>query len=95
MGAPELEGDEAVRVYVAERFRLAFAEEADLLEVLREAKDICIQHDYLDSVYDFYLLYFAYDELQHRTQQHYWEGATRDNIERLIEERARTLVTSV
>jgi hypothetical protein len=48
----------------------------------------CYPHD----LYDFYLLYFAYSDLQDASVQWYWEGATRDNILAIIGERAAAFV---
>lgn len=53
-------------------------------EVLAELKDLCIELDFDRSLYDFYLLYFAREDLQQYENQQYWEGATKDNIEVVI-----------
>lgn len=91
IGAPVFEGDEAILAYAKERLRLALEGEANLVETLRDIKDYCVSHDYLESLYDFYLLYHAYDSLQGSTVQWYWDGANRDNILDIIRERAEAL----
>lgn len=56
------------------------------LESLRELKDIYYYLN-MDSRYsNFYLLYFAKDDLNDSEVQWYWEGATRLNINDIIKE---------
>ena len=56
------------------------------LETLKELKEICLDLD-LDAEYmDFYLLYFAKDDLTEQEYQHYWDNATRENIDEIIAE---------
>ena len=54
------------------------------LDTLRELKNICIdlnmEHDYMN----FYLLYFAKDNLIEEEYQHYWDGVNRENIDQII-----------
>jgi len=38
---------------------------------------------------DFSLLYWAWDEFDYSQEQHYWEGATKDNIEAIVVGQAR------
>jgi len=47
-------------------------------------KDICIELDYEKYLYDFFSLYFAKDDLSYSENQWYWNGATRENIEKTI-----------
>jgi len=58
--------------------------ELDNVKVLDILKDICIELDYEKYLYDFYSLYFAKDDLSYSENQWYWEGATRENIEKII-----------
>lgn len=58
-------------------------------KTLRELKNICQDLD-LDAAYmDFYLLYYAKDELTVGEVQWYWDGANRENIDQIIQERFR------
>ena len=50
------------------------------LLTLRELKDIYIGLDMEKEYTDFYLLYFAKDDLIESENQWYWDGATRENI---------------
>lgn len=56
-------------------------------EVLQELKNICIALNYHDSLYSFYLLCYAYEDLRLREEQYYWQGANRTNINSIIEEK--------
>jgi len=58
--------------------------ELDNYKVLTILKDICIELDYEKYLYDFYSLYFAKDDLSNSENQWYWEGATKENIEKII-----------
>ena len=54
------------------------------LSTLREMKDICIDMDMDKNYMDFYLLYFAKEDLIDFEDQWYWEGANRKNIDEII-----------
>ena len=56
------------------------------LETLRELKDICIGLNMEDEYMNFYLLYFAKDDLIEQEDQYYWDNATRENIDQIITE---------
>lgn len=53
-------------------------------KVLKELKNICIDLDHAKKYFDFYLLFFAKDDLLVDTVQWYWDGADRENIDRII-----------
>ena len=53
-------------------------------EVLRTLKDICIELNYEETLMDFYLLFFALDDLVSLEKQVYWPNATRENINEII-----------
>ena len=54
------------------------------LRTLRELRDICIALNMEKEYMDFYLLYFAKDDLIESENQWYWNGATRENIDDII-----------
>jgi hypothetical protein len=54
--------------------------------VLSIIKDIYYQLYYDSLLRDFYLLYYAYDDLKHSENQYYWDGATRGNITLIIQQ---------
>ena len=53
---------------------------------LRELKNICLDLNMNKSYMDFYLLYFAKDDLIEDEVQWYWNGANRENIDQIIQE---------
>jgi hypothetical protein len=60
--------------------------------VLREFRDIYYELD-MDSEYqDLALLYWAKDDLIYSEVQHYWDGADRTNIDKIISETFRQYI---
>jgi len=55
-------------------------------DILKTLKDICVRLDYAKFLYDFYLLYFALDDLKYMDHQEYWPDADRENIHTVISE---------
>ncbi len=53
---------------------------------LAELYKFCQQRDYEGIVYDFYLLYWAWDQIDYddTNQNHYWEGTNKENIEKTV-----------
>ena len=85
---------EAINMYAAEVLRLAATDEAELPSALARVKDLCVGFNYPKNLYDFYLLHFAYSDLQDSEVQWYWKGADRSNIDSIIEERVRAFLSS-
>lgn len=54
-------------------------------ENLKAVYKYCQAHDFEGSIYDFYLLYWAWGDLDYGNAfQYYWEGANKDNIEAIV-----------
>jgi hypothetical protein len=53
---------------------------------LAELYAFCQQRDYEGIIYDFYLLHWAWDEIDYEDlhPNHYWEGVNKENIERTV-----------
>ncbi len=85
-------GNDPVVPFAAELLRDALAQGQDLYSALSLVKKLCIQDDYCHELYDFYLLWFAVQDLQVGEDQRYWEGATSKNIDRIIRDRAEKFV---
>lgn len=53
---------------------------------LTELYKFCQMRHYEELVYDFYLLYWAWDDLDYEDNEynHYWYGARRENIEQIV-----------
>lgn len=94
LGITDISDSAAITTYAAERLRLALAGEVDLASTLRTIKDLYVGADYLRDIYDFYLLYFAYTDLQESEFQWYWPDATRENITSIIHGRAEAFFQS-
>ena len=87
----ELKLDYSDRERVIENYICYLLDEAILKKrsyesVLKNLKDLCIELDYESSLYDFYSLYFAQDDLKYSTHQWYWENANRENINQIIKD---------
>ncbi|MGD9632409.1 MAG: hypothetical protein AB7G28_02145 [Pirellulales bacterium] len=83
-----LPSDEAVTKYVVEILQLALSGGANLVESLALVKELCIANGYQKNIMDFYLLFFAYEDLQSYDTQWYWDGAEGQNIQSIIRDRA-------
>jgi len=75
--------DRVVTDYVTYLAEEVFNKKRDLLEALYEIKELCVELDYDARLGDFYSLYFAKDDLKRNTHQWYWEGADRNNIDKI------------
>lgn len=83
---------EAATIYAVELSQSAYVGQINLMSALYELKGICIECNYAENWYDFYLLYFAYSDLQSSEVQWYWEGANRSNIESIIRDRIHSFL---
>jgi hypothetical protein len=85
---------DAVKVIAAETAADALHGRIDMLSALHMLNRLCIDEDYPPDLKDFYLLYFAWDDLLTSEIQWYWPGATRDNVAAIAEEIIRGFVAS-
>lgn len=79
--------DVVLRNYVYYLISISIDKPAVYYETLRELRDICIDLDMDDRYVDFYLLYYAKDDLALDEVQWYWSDANRDNIDHIIKDR--------
>lgn len=56
---------------------------------LKYLYQLCIDNDYESGLMNFYLLYYAWDELEEIGVNYYFEGADLDNIEDVLKSEAR------
>ena len=56
---------------------------------LRSLQELCIDNNYQPGLMNFYLLYFAWDELEELGINYYFEGASLNNIEEILKDEAR------
>ena len=78
--------DKAINNYVCYLIDKALSDETQTLNVLNSLKNLCIELDYKKSLYDFYLLYFTKLDLLDSENQWYWEGADKNNIDKIIKD---------
>jgi hypothetical protein len=76
--------DTVIRNYVYFIITTSINNPESYLLTLREIKDICIGLNMSREYMDFYLLFFAKDDLIESENQWYWDGATRENIDDII-----------
>ncbi|WP_256006278.1 hypothetical protein [Pedobacter deserti] len=75
---------QVMRNYIYYLISSTKSEPSKYLSTLKEIKDICIDLDMEKEYMDFYLLYYAKDELNESEVQWYWDGADRTNIDIII-----------
>lgn len=84
-----LTGKIAVIAYTAVIIKEFLRKKISQKRMLQEIHQLCIAWDYLEEIYDFYLLWNALDDLRYDNNfQYYWPDATRDNIDTIIKEQA-------
>lgn len=70
--------------YVSYLINEALAGKLKAESVLSIIKDMYHQLDHESALQDFYMLYYAYDDLRYSDNQYYWNGATKENIYSII-----------
>lgn len=85
LGLRELSGEEAILSY-AKFYIHQIAKSQDIRNNLKELYKFCQTRDYEELVYDFFLLYWAWDQLDYEdyNENHYWKGARNSNIQQIV-----------
>jgi len=85
LGLEMKNGDDAVISYVSYSVQQIIKKEK-IRKNLTDLYKFCLRRDFDNLVYNFYLLYWAWDQLDYEddNNNHYWEGVTRDNIEQIV-----------
>ena len=89
---PETDIQNPVSAYVSELVATALTEGASLVPVFAQLTQLAISLEYPRELMPFYNLHFAWEDLQHSDVQWYWDGATRNNIDRIMREQAEEFV---
>ena len=84
--------EKSITAYTLEICRSVLNGEGDVVAALTEIAQLCISAEYQRNIMDFYLLYFAYTDLQSSDVQWYWDGLTTENALTIIRERMATFV---
>jgi hypothetical protein len=92
LGVSSVSREDAVCLYAAERLRSAIAGETDLQTEMAALAQLCIDANYARSLFDFYLLSNASEDLETSDMQWYWPDATRSNILQIMRNRAEEFV---
>ncbi|HEY5969065.1 MAG TPA: hypothetical protein VIU35_13895 [Chitinophagaceae bacterium] len=79
--------DLTIKNYVYYLIKTGVNNPATYLNTLGILTDICRSLNYNKDYMDFYLLYYAKDELKGFDDQSYWNGANRNNIDIIIAEK--------
>lgn len=87
IGIPQ--GAEAISAYARDLVEEILMSPEMMQTNLQILCDMCIAEDYQEDIYDFYMLRWAYDDLQQEEVQWYWEGADRSNIHEIVLNRCR------
>ncbi len=88
LGLNEFECDDAI-IAQTHFILLKILNDIDLRKSLRQLFQICINNDMDNRIMNFYLLYHAWDELEEIGTNYYYEGATLENIERVLKKEAQ------
>ena len=92
LGIADVSKSDAVRAWAAEQLRQAWTGgSAGRRTALRKVSALCVSNNYLDELYDLYLLDCAWDDLDELGHSLHWPGATAETIEDLVEERISAL----
>ncbi len=78
---------EAIEIVATAYIRRFISGNIDSASALFMLAQLCINEDYEDAIYDFYLLHYAAVDLEASDTQYYWPDAHSGNIERLIRAR--------
>jgi hypothetical protein len=83
-------GDEAT-ISFASYYVHQIAKGKSIRENLTELYKFCQMRNYDDLIYNFYLLFWAWDDLDYEDLEHnhYWDGARRSNMEQIVVAEAR------
>ncbi|WP_107040396.1 hypothetical protein [Brumimicrobium mesophilum] len=88
LGLHELECDDAI-IAQTHFILLKILKDIDVRKSLRQLYQVCINNDMDNRIMTFYLLYHAWDSLEEIGDNYYYDGATLENIERILKKEAR------
>lgn len=76
--------DLVIKNYTCYLIDRVLSKKLEIFNALNILKDICIELDNDESLFDFYLFYFAKEDLLYSDNQWYLDGATKENIDSVI-----------
>lgn len=87
LNVPTPVGSAAISAYARDLIAEIIVDPARMQGNLTELCDLCTAQDYQKDIYDFYMLRWAFSDLQQEPVQWYWEGADRSNIHDIVIQR--------
>ena len=87
LGIVQCTRDTAVCDYAAEILKEYLSGHLPMRDALATVHELCAAADMLNDLYDFYLLFWALDDLLEMGVQHYWGDADLSNIESIFQSR--------
>jgi hypothetical protein len=88
----EKTGDDATLSY-SSYYLIKISKGQEVKRNLGMVYEFCLERNYDKIIYDFYLLYWAWDDLDYGNEnQEYWPAADKNNIEQIVIERAKKWV---
>ncbi|MFP9112733.1 hypothetical protein ACLI1A_02250 [Flavobacterium sp. RHBU_3] len=84
----EIDGEDAI-LAVIRYYVMEIVIDNSLRKSLTELNDLCNQYDHGYGLNPFYLLYYAWYDLDYGDDNYYYDGATLDNIESLVKKEAK------
>jgi hypothetical protein len=87
LGLDYSDKEKTIKNYVCYLADEVLSNRLDAYKALRELRDLYNELNQPLDIQDFYLLYFAKVDLLGSENQWYWNGATRDNIDKIIRDR--------
>ena len=70
-------------------YLLKISKNIEVKENLIALYNYCQKWNFEENIFDFYLLYWAWDDFDYFEYSHYWHEATKDNIQNLVIEKAK------
>jgi hypothetical protein len=71
---------------------LKISENKNVKENLAELYKYCQKWNYEENIYDFYLLYWAWNDFDYFSHSSYWYEATKENIQSLVIDKAKVWI---
>jgi hypothetical protein len=94
IGLERLSETPALSAFVADALRCMLSGDTTVAETLSKLRDLCVAYDHPNSLYPFYMLHFALEDLStgRQTYSYYWPDADDKNIHQIIETAAMQYV---
>ncbi|MBL7952126.1 MAG: hypothetical protein JNM62_10440 [Flavobacteriales bacterium] len=84
LGLSYADKDQTIKNYAIYLIELVLSKELDTFEATTRLKNIYVENGYESYLHDFHLLYLAKYDLIHWGDQHYWDGASKENIDQIM-----------